>query len=124
MRTRPGTEISPEKTYNTGFDKLYADMVAAFDGRDFMTFPESVQSRVQNEVIANRISSIVSSVIPAIKPSEIKSRYYRAIRCVNGNVACEQMPGNSFVFEIDSKGRLVAGSGIPLEVVEHFSKTA
>lgn len=124
MRTRPGTDPSPEKTYNAGFEKLYSDMVRAFDGRDFMTFPESSQSRVQNEQIARRISGIVSSVIPAFKPTEVKSRYFRAIRCVNGNIACEAMPGNSFVFEIDSEGRLVGGSGIPLEVVEHFQKTA
>ena len=121
MRTHPGTEPSPEKSYNFGFEKLYADMVRVFDGRDALVFPEKAQLRSQNERIAARVRKIV---LPFSEERPFKTRYYRALRCVNGNFVCETMPGNSFVFEIDSKGRLIRGSGIPHEVIAHFEKTA
>lgn len=120
MRTNPGTEPALDRTYNFGFEKLYSDMVRVFGGRDAMVFPEKAQSQARNERIAAKVRKIV---LPFSEERPFKTRYYRALRCVNGNVVCETMPGNSLVFEIDSEGRLIQGSGIPHEVIQHFEKT-
>lgn len=120
MRTNPGSETSLERTYNFGFDKLYSDIIRVLDGRDTMVFPEKAQMKAQNERVMAKVRKIV---LPFSSEKPFKTRYYRAVRCMNDNVVCETMPGNSLVFEIDSKGRLIQGSGIPHEIVQHFEKT-
>lgn len=120
MRTNPGTEPALDRTYNFGFEKLYADMVRIFGGRDAMVFPERAQWKAQNERIVAKVRKIV---LPFSEERPFNTRYYRALRCMNGNIVCETMPGNSLVFEIDSKGRLIQGTGIPHEVIQHFEKT-
>lgn len=121
MRTNPGTEPLPNRAYNFGFDRLYSDMVRIFDGRDSLTFPERATIQAQNERV---VASIRRIVLPFSQEKPLRTRYYRAVRCVNGNVVCETMPGNALVFEIDPKGRLISGTAIPHEVIQYFQKTA
>lgn len=75
--------------------------------------------RVKSEKIGAAVRKVL---LPFADPKPIKNEYFRVFRRGNGNIACEGMPTNRLVFEIDPNGRLVAGKAVPMDIYEKFVK--